>query len=61
MPCPLTLFNVENAGLNHDVWQEIPDDFHQIVSEEGAIYDLEFFPGTPAMSALGTPKLLARA
>ena len=34
------------------------DDFHGIVIEESAIYELEFFPGTPAMSALGTPKLL---
>lgn len=58
MAGPLPLFTVENATFNYDVWQEIPEDFQQILWEEGAIYELEFFRFTPVLSSLGIPKLL---
>ena len=58
MAGPLPLFTVENATFNYDVWQEIPEDFRQILIEEGAIYELEFFRLTPVLSSLGIPKLL---
>ena len=58
MSGPLPLFTVENATFNYDVWQEIPEDFQQILLEEGARYELEFFRVTPILSALGIPKLL---
>ena len=58
MSGPLPLFTVENATFNYDVWQEIPEDFRQILLEEGAIYELEFFRVTPILSSLGIPKLL---
>ena len=58
MSGPLPLFTVENATFNYDVWQEIPEDFQQILWEEGAIYELEFFRFTPILSSLGIPKLL---
>ena len=58
MAGPLPLFTVENATFNYDVWQEIPEDFQQILIEEGAIYELEFFRFTPVLSSLGIPKLL---
>ncbi len=58
MAGPLPLFTVENATFNYDVWQELPEDFQQILWEEGAIYELEFFRFTPVLSSLGIPKLL---
>ena len=58
MAGPLPLFTVENATFNYDVWQELPEDFRQILWEEGAIYELEFFRFTPVLSSLGIPKLL---
>ena len=58
MAGPLPLFTVENATFNYDVWEEIPEDFQQILIEEGAIYELEFFRVTPILSSLGIPKLL---
>ena len=58
MSGPLPLFTVENATFNYDVWREIPEDFQQILIEEGARYELEFFRVTPILSALGIPKLL---
>jgi len=58
MAGPLPLFTVENATFNYDVWQELPEDFRQILIEEGAIYELEFFRFTPVLSSLGIPKLL---
>ena len=58
MAGPLPLFTVENATFNYDVWQDIPEDFRQILLEEGARYELEFFRVTPILSALGIPKLL---
>ncbi len=58
MSGPLPLFTVENATFNYDVWQAIPEDFRQILIEEGARYELEFFRVTPILSALGIPKLL---
>ena len=58
MAGPLPLFTVENATFNYAVWQEIPEDFQQILIEEGAIYELEFFRFTPVLSSLGIPKLL---
>ena len=59
MAGPLPLFTVENATFNADVWNnELPEDFRQILLEEGAKYELEFFRVTPILSALGIPKLL---
>ncbi len=58
MAGPLPLFTVENATFNYDVWQDLPEDFQQILWEEGAIYELEFFRFTPVLSSLGIPKLL---
>ena len=58
MAGPLPLFTGENATFNYDVWQELPEDFRQILWEEGAIYELEFFRFTPVLSSLGIPKLL---
>ena len=58
MSGPLPLFTVENATFNYDVWQDIPEDFRQILIEEGAKYELEFFRVTPILSSLGIPKLL---
>ena len=58
MAGPLPLFTVENATFNYAVWQELPEDFRQILIEEGAIYELEFFRFTPVLSSLGIPKLL---
>ena len=58
MAGPLPLFTVENATFNYDVWEAIPEDFQQILIEEGAIYELEFFRFTPILSSLGIPKLL---
>ena len=58
MAGPLPLFTVENATFNPAVWEGIPEDFRQILIEEGARYELEFFRVTPVLSALGIPKLL---
>ena len=58
MAGPLPLFTVENATFNADVWAELPEDFRQILLEEGAKYELEFFRVTPILSQLGIPKLL---
>ena len=58
MAGPLPLFTVENATFNYEVWQDLPEDFQQILWEEGAIYELEFFRFTPVLSSLGIPKLL---
>ena len=55
---PLPPFTVENATFNYAVWQEIPEDFRQILLEEGARYELEFSRVTPIISAFGIPKLL---
>ena len=58
MAGPIPLFTVENATFNPDVWAELPEDFRQILLEEGARYELEFFRVTPVLSSLGIPKLL---
>ncbi len=58
MAGPLPLFTVENATFNADVWAELPEDFRQVLIEEGAKYELEFFRVTPILSQLGIPKLL---
>lgn len=58
MAGPLPLFTVENATFNPDVWNGLPQDFRDIIWEEGAIYELEFFRVTPILSQLGIPKLL---
>ena len=58
MAGPIPLFTVENATFNPDVWNELPEDFRQILLEEGARYELEFFRVTPVLSSLGIPKLL---
>ncbi len=58
MSGPLPLFTVENATFNYAVWQEIPEDFRQILLDESARYELQFFRVSPIISALGIPKLL---
>jgi TRAP-type C4-dicarboxylate transport system substrate-binding protein len=58
MAGPLPLFTVENATFNPDVWADLPEDFQEILMEEGAKYELEFFRVTPVLSGLGIPKLL---
>ena len=58
MAGPLPLFTVENATFNPDVWADLPEDFRQVLIEEGAKYELEFFRVTPILSALGIPKML---
>ena len=58
MSGPLPLFTVENATFNAAVWNELPEDFQQVLWEEGAKYELEFFRVTPILSQLGIPKLL---
>ena len=54
----LPLFTVENATVNADVWNSLPEEFRDILLEEGAGYELEFFRVTPILSSLGIPKLL---
>ena len=58
MAGPLPLFTAENGTVNKEMWDSLPEDFRDILWEEGARYELEFFRITPVLSRLGIPKLL---